>query len=53
MPTDKWDWIDDMALYRIGRACDMAGLKCVSIGEEFAMDGNNGPMQVIMGIGQL
>lgn len=49
----QWDWIDDMAVDRIGRAYGKAGLKCVSIGEEFAMDGENGPMQVIMGIGQL
>ena len=49
----QWDWIDDMPADRIRRAYDRAGLKYVSIGEEFAMDGDNAPMQVIMGIGQL
>ena len=49
----QWDWIDDMGADRIRRAYDRAGLKCVSVDEEFAMDGHDGPMQVIMGIGRL
>ena len=49
----QWDWLDDMPSNKIRNAFSGAGMNCVRVEKEFMIDGKNGSMAVVMGIGQL
>ncbi len=47
-----WDWLDDLPPSEIRSAFSQAGLNCIRAEREFEMVGNNGSMEVVMGIGK-
>ena len=49
----QWDWIDDMPAEKIRDAFTKAGMSCISAEKEFDLEGKDGPVTVVMGIGKL
>ena len=48
-----WDWMDDLPADRIRNAFSGAGINCLTIEREFAMNGRNESKAVVMGIGKI
>ena len=49
----QWDWIDDLPAEKIRDAFAKAGMSCISVEKEFNLEGKDGPVTVVMGIGKV